>query len=317
MLLPVNASMSNYLLQRLLFTALSLLGATFIAFTVSRLLPGDPLRLMVSDQDISSEVVEAWKARYGLDQPILTQYLLFLRNAFEGDFGTSYHYIGMPVMDLVSPAIVVTLRWQVVTLVLAVIVALILGCIAALKHNTWVDTSTMFVALLGISIPDFALATLLIVVFSLQLGWLPVAGYETPAHFVLPAIILGAGPCAFLSRMVRASMLESIHQDYVTVAKSKGLPQRLIITRHVLRNALLPVVTVIGVMVGRILSGAFVIETIFNIPGIGRVGVTAVLQRDYPVILGVTLILATAFLVTNFFVDVLYGVLDPRIRLTR
>ncbi len=306
--------MTRFLLQRLLFMLFSLFGATFLAFTASRLAPGDPVRLMLGEQNVSQEVIAAWEARYGLDKPIPVQYFYYVRNAFEGDLGTSYHYIGRPVTEIIGPAILVTLKWETAALVGAVIIAVILGTISALHQNTWLDTATMTVALVGISLPDFALATFLIVGFALRLDWLPVAGAETPAHFILPAITLATRPCALLSRMVRASMLDVINQDYMTTARAKGLQERVVIIRHGLRNALLPVLTVVGILIGRILSGSFIVETIFNIPGIGRVGVTAVLQRDYPIILGATLTLATAFLVTTFLIDLLYGVLDPRIR---
>lgn len=306
--------MTQYFARRLIFMMFSLFGATFLAFTASRLAPGDPLRMMAGEQNVSSEVIATWEARYGLDKPIPVQYFYYVRNVFEGDLGTSYQYIGMPVTDLIGPAIMVTLRWEAAALFFAIIIAIALGTIAALKQNTWIDTAAMTVALVGISLPDFALATFLIVGFSLQLGWLPVAGFETPAHFILPALTLAVRPCALLSRMVRASMLDVIHQDYMTTARAKGLSERAVILRHGLRNALLPILTVVGILIGRILSGSFIVETIFNIPGIGRVGVTAVLQRDYPVILGATLTLATAFLLTTLVVDMLYGVLDPRIR---
>lgn len=306
--------MTRYLAQRLLFMLFSLIGATFLAFTASRLAPGDPLRLMVGEQNVAPEVIESWKARYGLDQSIPVQYLHYVRNALQGDLGTSYHYIGTPVSEIIGPAILVTLKWEVVALIFAILVAMVLGIIAAIKQNTWVDTTAMTVALVGISLPDFVLATFLIVGISLGLGWLPVAGAETPGHFVLPAITLAVRPCALLSRMVRASMLDVLNQDYMTTARAKGLRERAVILQHGLRNALLPVLTVIGILIGRILSGSFIVETIFNIPGIGRVGVTAVLQRDYPIVLGATLALASAFLLTTFCIDLLYGVFDPRIR---
>ncbi len=306
--------MSRYILQRLLFMVFSIFGATFLAFSASRLAPGDPLRLMLGEQNLSPEVVAAWEARYGLDKPIPVQYLYYVRNALQGDLGTSYHYVGTPVTEIIGPAIWVTFRWESVTLLLAVLLAVTLGTISAIKQNTWIDTATMSFALLGISLPDFALATFLIVGLALRLDWLPVAGYETPVHYILPAITMATRPTALLTRLVRASMLDVIHQDYMTVARAKGLSERAVIIRHGLRNALLPILTVVGILIGRILSGSFIVETIFNIPGIGRVGVTAVLQRDYPIILGATLTLAAAFLVTTFFVDLLYGVLDPRIR---
>ncbi|MBK8021202.1 MAG: ABC transporter permease [Chloroflexi bacterium] len=306
--------MLRYAVQRSFFIIFSLLGVTLLAFVASRLAPGDPLRLMAGDQNLPPEVIANWQARYGLDQPILVQYVYYIGNALRGDLGTSYHYIGTPVVDLLGPAILVTLRWESGALLVAIALALLLGTISALRHNTWVDTGAMSIALVGISLPDFALATFLIVIFSLRLDWLPVAGYETPAHFVLPAITLAARPCALLSRMVRASMLDVLNQDYMTTARAKGLRERSVILRHGLRNALFPVLTVIGILVGRILSGSFIVETIFNIPGVGRLGVTAVLQRDYPVILGATLALAFAFLLSTLVVDLLYGVLDPRVR---
>ena len=306
--------MTRFLIKRLVFMLFSLLGATFLAFTASRLAPGDPLRLMVGDQNLPPEVITAWEVRYGLDKPIPVQYFYYVVNALQGDLGTSYHYIGTPVTDIIGPAILVTLRWEVVALFGAIVIAVVLGTISAIKHNTWIDTTAMSVALVGVSLPDFALATFLIVGFSLKLNWFPVAGYETPAHYVLPAITLAARPCALLSRLVRASMLDVINQDYMVTARAKGLREATVIVRHGLRNALLPVLTVVGIQIGRILSGSFIVETIFNIPGIGRVGVTAVLQRDYPIILGATLTLAVAFLVTTLAVDILYGVLDPRIR---
>lgn len=307
--------MTRYIIKRIAFIIFSLLGATFLAFTASRLAPGDPVRLMAGDQNVPQEVIAAWQARYGLDQPIPIQYIYYVRNVLQGDFGTSYQYIGMPVMDLIGPAVLVTLQWESAALVVAIAIAVVLGVVAAVRHNTWVDTTAMFIAVVGISLPDFVLATFLVVIFSLRLGWLPVAGYETPAHFILPAITLAVRPCALISRMVRAAMLDVINQDYIRTARSKGLNERTVVLRHGLSNALLPVLTVVGVVIGRILAGSFIVETIFNIPGIGRVGVTAVLQRDYPVILGATIVLATAFLVTTLIIDLLYGVLDPRVRI--
>lgn len=308
--------MQRYFIQRLIFIIFSLIGATFLAFTASRLAPGDPLRMMVGERNLDPAVIVAWEQRYGLDKPIPVQYAYYVKNALQGDLGTSYHYVGTPVTEILGPAMLVTLRWESIGLVLAIILALIFGTISALKQNTWVDTATMTVALAGISLPDFALATFLIVGFSLRLNWLPVAGLDTPLHYVLPIITLAVAPTALLSRMVRSSMLEVIRQDYMSTARAKGLTERSIIVFHGLRNAFLPILTIVGILVGRILSGAFIVETIFNIPGIGRVGVTAVLQRDYPVILGATIILASAFLITTFLIDLLYGVLDPRIRIS-
>jgi ABC-type dipeptide/oligopeptide/nickel transport system permease component len=307
--------MQTYIVQRFLFTIFSMLGATLVAFMAMQLAPGDPIELMAGERNIDPRVVELWREKYGLDEPLHIQYLLFLKNAVQGDLGTSYFYIGKPVTELLAEAIPVTIRWETLGLLIAVIGAVPLGVIAALKQNTWIDNATMLFALIGISLPSFALATFLIVAISLRLGWLPVAGLDTPKHYILPAITMAVGPMALLARMIRSSMLETIRQDYVVTARSKGLREYTVIVRHALRNALLPAVTILGIIVGRILSGTFLIEIIYNIPGIGRVGVTAVLQRDYPVILGATLLLSFAFLLATFFTDMLYGYLDPRIRL--
>lgn len=307
--------MRTYIIQRIGFTIFSMLGATLVAFMAMQLAPGDPIELMAGERNIDPRVVELWRQKYGLDKPIHIQYLLFLKNAVQGDLGTSYFYTGKPVTELLVEAIPVTLKWESLGLFIAVVCAVPLGVIAALKQNTWIDNVTMLFALVGISLPSFALATFLIVGLSLRLGWLPVAGLETPKHYILPAITMAVGPMALLARMIRSSMLETIRQDYVVTARSKGLKEYAVIVRHALRNALLPAVTILGIIIGRILSGAFLIETIYNIPGIGRVGVTAVLQRDYPVILGATLLLSLAFLLATFFTDIMYGYLDPRIRL--
>jgi dipeptide transport system permease protein len=218
-------------------------------------------------------------------------------------------------MEILATGIPVSLKWESVGIALAVMVGIALGVISALKQNSWLDNLTMGFALVGISLPSFALATFLIVGISLKLGWLPVAGLSTPKHYVLPALTLAAHPTALLARMIRSSMLEVIRQEYITTARAKGLSEFLIVTRHALRNALLPALTIVGIIVGRIFAGTFLIETIFNIPGLGRIAVTAVLQRDFPVILGATVLMAVAFTITTLITDICYGFLDPRIRL--
>lgn len=192
---------------------------------------------------------------------------------------------------------------------------MIIGTVSAVRRNTWLDPFAMTFVVVGISLPEFVLATFLVAVFALGLHLLPVAGLDTPIHYILPSVTMAAYPCAVLSRMLRASLLEVLGQQYIVAAHAKGLSEFAVIMHHGMRNAFLPVLTALGIQVGRILGGAFVIETIFNIPGLGRVGMTAILQRDYPVILGTTILLTTAFLLTSLVVDVLYGVLDPRIRL--
>jgi ABC-type dipeptide/oligopeptide/nickel transport system permease component len=308
--------MSRYLFQRLIATLFSLFAATVIAFFASRLAPGDPIRLMVGDQNVSPQVVRQLQIQYGFDQPLPLQYFYFLRNALVGDFGTSYYYVGKPVLEVLAPGVIVSLQWESIALLIAVASAFVLGTLSAIKHNTWLDNAIMFLALSGISLPSFALATFFILIFSLQLDLFPVAGLTTPAHFVLPCLTMAAQPAALLARLLRASMLEVIGQEYVTTARAKGLREAAVIGRHALKNALLPTLTVLGIMVGRILAGAFLIETVFSIPGIGRIGVQAVVHRDYPVILGITVMLSIVFLFVTYIVDLVYGLLDPRIRYT-
>jgi len=308
--------MSRYLFQRLIATLFSLFAATVIAFFASRLAPGDPIRLMVGDQNVSPQVVRQLQIQYGFDQPLPLQYFYFLRNALVGDFGTSYYYVGKPVLEVLAPGVIVSLQWESIALLIAVASAFVLGTLSAIKHNTWLDNAIMFLALSGISLPSFALATFFILIFSLQLDLFPVAGLTTPAHFVLPCLTMAAQPAALLARLLRASMLEVIGQEYVTTARAKGLREAAVIGRHALKNALLPTLTVLGIMVGRILAGAFLIETVFSIPGIGRIGVQAVVHRDYQVILGITVMLSIVFLFVTYIVDLVYGLLDPRIRYT-
>jgi ABC-type dipeptide/oligopeptide/nickel transport system permease component len=308
--------MSRYLFQRIVATVFSLFAATLIAFLASRLAPGDPIRLMLGDHAVSAEVVQQLREEYGLDQPVLIQYGYFVRNALVGDFGTSYYYTGKPVLEVIAPGILVSLRWESIALLLSVLGALVLGILSALKQNTWLDHLTMLFALSGISLPSFALATFLIIIFSLQLNLLPVAGLDTPANYILPCITMAAQPMALLARLLRASMLEVINQEYMRTARAKGLKEIWIILRHGLKNALLPSFTVLGIMVGRIMAGSFLVETVFSIPGLGRIGVQAVVQRDYPVILGITVLLSFAFLFVTLLVDMLYGFLDPRIHYT-
>jgi ABC-type dipeptide/oligopeptide/nickel transport system permease component len=307
--------MQKYFARRILYAIFSVLGATLIAFTAMHLAPGDPVRLMAGDRAVSEEVLQTWRHQYGLDKPLPVQYLYFLKNALTGNFGTSYFYVGKPVMSILAEGIPVSIKWESLGILLAVLLGTTMGVVSALKQNSWLDNLTMFFALVGISLPSFALATFLIVGVSLKLGWLPVAGLSTPQHYILPALTLAAHPTAVLARMVRSSMLEVLRADYVTTARAKGLAEWVIVVRHALRNALMPAVTIIGIVVGRIFAGTFLIETIFNIPGLGRIGVTAVLQRDFPVILGTTVLMAVVFTFIVLITDVGYGYLDPRIRL--
>ncbi len=334
--------MLAYLLKRLAEVIPTLIGITIVAFGLIRMIPGDPVVLMIGERGASPEVVEEMKANYGLDKPLVTQYGLFVGNALRGDLGTSI-ISNRPVAEEFRERFSATLELGVTALLLAILFGIPLGVIAAVKRNSIFDYSLMTTSLVGYSMPIFWWGLILILVFSVQLGWTPVSGridvaYDIPAwtgfylidvwrsdeawaafrsslsHLVLPSIALGTIPLAVIARMTRSSMLEVLGEDYMRTARAKGLSRARIIFVHGLRNALVPVITVIGLMAGTIVTGAVLTETIFSWPGIGRWLVESVLARDYPVIQSGLLILATLVIGVNFTVDLAYAWANPRLR---
>jgi ABC-type dipeptide/oligopeptide/nickel transport system permease component len=283
-----------------------------VVFVAIRLIPGDPAQLMAG-QAATQEVVQQIRQSLGLDQPLPVQYLYFLRNVVRGDLGRSL-FNGAPVVEELAQRFPRTVRLALASMAVASLIGIPAGILAATRRSTWVDTAVMLVALAGVSVPVFWLGLNLILLFSVRLQWLPSFGYETWRHLVLPSLTLGAASTAVVARMTRSAMLEVLGQDYVRTARAKGLAERVVVSRHALRNALIPVVTVLGLQLGTLLSGAVLTETVFAWPGIGRLLVEAVLARDYPIIQGATLLIAATFVVLNVAVDVLYGLLDPRIR---
>ncbi len=304
--------MWSYVAKRLALALPVLLGVSVVVFAAIRLIPGDPAQIMAG-QAATQQVVAEIRRSLGLDRPLPVQYLYFLRNAVRGDLGRSL-FNGAPVVEELAQRFPRTVRLAVASILVASVIGIPAGILAATRRQSWVDTLVMAVALVGVSMPVFWLGLNLILVFSVRLGWLPAFGYETWRHLVLPAVTLGAASSAILARMTRSAMLEVLGQDYVRTARAKGLAERVVVNRHALRNALIPVVTVLGLQLGTLLSGAVLTETVFAWPGIGRLLVDAVLARDYPVIQGAILLIATTFVLLNVAVDVLYGFLDPRIR---
>ncbi len=289
-----------------------LLGVSVVVFAAIRLIPGDPAQLMAG-QAATQEVVAEIRQSLGLDQPLPVQYLYFLRNALRGDLGRSL-FNGVPVVEELGQRFPRTVRLALASMLVASLIGIPAGILAATRRQSWTDTAVMAAALVGVSMPVFWLGLNLILVFSVRLAWFPVFGHETWRHLVLPSVTLGTASAAIVARMTRSAMLEVLGQDYVRTARAKGLAERVVVNRHALRNALIPVVTILGLQLGTLLSGAVLTETVFAWPGIGRLLVEAVLARDYPVIQGTTLLIATTFVVLNVAVDVLYGLLDPRIR---
>ncbi|MBL0703568.1 MAG: ABC transporter permease [Sulfurospirillum sp.] len=333
--------MISYVIKRLLWAIPTLLGVSILVFSMIHLAPGDPALLMLGEH-ANKESVDALREQMGLNKPLLEQYYLFVSNAVQGDFGIST-LSGEPVIDEFLERFPATVELSIVALIFAIIIGLFAGIISAVKRYSLFDYVSMTTALAGVSMPVFWLGLMLIYFFSIELGWLPVSGrlgyefdidkvtgfylidsilmkdyeafWNACKHLVLPALALGTIPMAIIARMTRASMIEVMKEDYVRTAKAKGCTQGQVILIHALKNALMPVITVIGLMVGTLFAGAILTETTFSWPGIGKWLINAVNQRDFPIIQSTTLIIATIFIVINLIVDLLYAVINPKIRL--
>ncbi|HLG70981.1 MAG TPA: ABC transporter permease [Chloroflexota bacterium] len=282
-----------------------------MTFVLMHLTPGGPWD---REKPLSPQAVANLNAKYHLDQPPAQQFLLYLWNAVHGDFGPSYTRPDQTVGDIIKSGIGITAQLGFFALIFAVLLGLPLGVVAALKHNTLADYASMFVAVFGYSVPNFVLGTFAIVLFAAVLHLLPTGGWDSWKAWILPSVALGLGPAAAIARYTRSSMLEVLRQDFVRTGRAKGLGELLLVVRHELKNALLPVVTVMGPTAAYLATGSFLIEQIFHIPGIGRNFVQSILSRDYPMIMASVLLYATAVAVANLLVDVSYALLDPRIR---
>ncbi|MGB5260199.1 MAG: nickel ABC transporter permease [Gammaproteobacteria bacterium] len=305
--------MLSYFLQRLSGACLVVLGVVSIVFLLIHLVPGDPVEIMLGESASATDR-QALSTALGLDRPLHLQYLHYLGNLLQLDLGTSIHS-RQPVAELLQARLPATGLLAGVTLILTVLLALPLGILAAVRHNTLWDSAAMGFSLLGISIPNFWLGPLLIMLFSLWLGWLPVSGQGGVASVVLPALTLGTGLAAVLSRMVRSSMLEILHEDYLRTARAKGMPPLRVILHHALRNALLPVITLLGLQLGALLAGAVITETVFSWPGIGLLTIESIQSRDYPVVQACVLLISVTYVIVNLLTDLAYAWIDPRIRL--
>ncbi|TSD88741.1 ABC transporter permease [Mycobacterium sp. KBS0706] len=304
--------MKAYLTRKLVALPLILLGVSFLIFGAVRMLPGDPARIMAGPQ-ATGDAVDGMRTRLGLDQPFLVQYGLFLSRAAQGDLGTSIKS-AKPVIEEVGERFPNTLWLALVSYTMAILVGVAAGMLAAVYRNAWPDQMVMIAAIGGASVANFWLALMMMNLFAVQLKWLPLLGTGGWLNYVMPAIALGLLPAALIARMTRSSMLEVIGQDYIRTARAKGLGPRAIYRKHALRNALIPIVTIVGLNFGGLLGGAVVTESVFNWNGIGRLLVDAVRYRDYPIIQGVTLLTVTSVVVVNFLADLLIAAINPRIR---
>jgi oligopeptide transport system permease protein len=303
----------GYLIRRVLWIIPVLVVVSVITFGLMHAAPGGPWS---REKRLPDRVVAQLDAKYGLDEPIHIQYLTWVGNLVRGDLGPSYKYINRSVNDIVADGIGTTVHLGLMAFALAVLVGIPLGVIAALRHNGVPDYLATFVSVLGIATPSFVLSILLLVFFSVTLRWFPTHGWDTPAHWIMPTIALAGYPIAQIARYTRASMLEVTRKDYVRTAQSKGVRERSIVAMHMMRNALIPVVTILGPILAFLVTGSFIIETIFSIPGIGRFYVASIGQRDYGVIMAMTMLYAATIAVMNLVVDLLYAYIDPRIRYT-
>lgn len=288
-------------------------GVSVVVFSIVHLLPGDPVLAILSGANATPEQERELRAQLRLDDPLPVQYVRFVTRAVVGDFGRSI-FTRRPVIEEIAEQLPSTLELAGTAILIAVCVGVALGVLAAVWHNTWIDRAAMLVALGGVSMPSFWLGLLLIFVFSLQLGWLPATGHGGVSRLLLPAATIGLNYSAVIARLVRSSLLEVLGNGYISTARAKGLSEWGVTLKHALGNALIPVITIIGVQLGNLLAGTIIVETVFSRRGMGRLAVTAVLDKDYPLIQGVVLVSALGYVLTNLLVDLSYSALDPRIR---
>ncbi|ALC91855.1 peptide ABC transporter permease [Bacillus sp. FJAT-18017] len=305
--------MAKYLLRRVFYMFITLFIIASLTFFLMKIIPGTPF---ASAAKLPPAQLEIMKAKYGLDQPVPVQYARYMFNLVQGDLGISFQFSNTPVSDLMFKRIGPSAQLGFQAMVVGAIIGLLLGVISALRQNTWIDYSSTFVAVVGKSIPNFVFAGLLQYFVGVKLGWFPVLFWKGPEYTVLPTIALSMFPIAITARFVRTEMIDVLGSDYITLARAKGASYGQIIFKHALRNALIPLVTVLGPLAVSLMTGSLVIEKIFAIPGLGEQFVKAVTLNDYPVIMGTTILFAFLFVIVILVVDILYGIIDPRIRLS-
>jgi ABC-type dipeptide/oligopeptide/nickel transport system permease component len=303
--------MGSFIIKRVLLVVPVMFGVSIAAFLMSHLVPGDPVSVMLGET-ATAEDMERLREELGFNDPIVVQYVRYIGGVFKGDLGTSIRS-GQPVLTEIVDRLPSTAALTLSAVVLAAVVGITLGVVAAVRGGGWADSLIMAFAMLGISMPTFWSGILLILFFGLMLGWFPIAG-EGPMALVLPTVTLAAPAAAVLARITRSSVLEVIGLDFIQSARSKGLAERIVIMRHVLRNALIPIITILGLQFGGLMSGSVIVESVFTRPGLGRYTITAIQSRDFPQIQGIVLVIAAIYVFVNLAVDLLYAVIDPRIR---
>ncbi|OFZ78898.1 MAG: hypothetical protein A2583_11875 [Bdellovibrionales bacterium RIFOXYD1_FULL_53_11] len=298
-------------LRRIASSIPTLLLFAAITFFTLRLAPGGPFD---GERALPPEIQANLDARYGLDKPVIHQFGKWLGDAVRGDLHESFQYIGRPVNEIISESLPTSLLLGALSMLLAVALGIPLGCVAAWKRGTWLDTSAMFLAVSGVSLPSYLVASILVLVFSIWLGWLPPALWESPSSMILPVVTLGLRPMAIIARLTRASMIEALSADYIRTAYGKGLRGLQVVFKHALKNSLIPVITIMGPLAANLVTGSFLVEVVFQIPGMGKHFVTAVINRDYPLVMGVNLVYGFILISANLAVDLVYAWADPRTR---
>ncbi len=304
--------MGIYVIKRVLLALVTLLLVASITFALMNLVPGGPF---LSEKTPSEATLKALNEKYGLDKPLIVQYKNYMEKAIRGDFGPSIKQRGRTVIQIISTGFKVSAKVGGLAILLAVLTGVPLGSIAALNRGKWIDNVIIVISTSGIAIPSFVVSTVLMVIFSVKLGWLPTYGLSSPLHYIMPVAALAFYPSAYITRLMRSSMLEVLGQDYMRTAKAKGLSQFVSLFKHALRNAILPVVTYLGPLLAYTLTGSFVVEKIFTIPGLGNDFISSIINRDYTMIMGTTIFLAMLIISMNLLVDIAYKIIDPRIKL--
>lgn len=304
--------MIRYIGKRFVASLITLFIVITATFFLIRSLPGGPFQ---GEKNYSPEVLESMNAKYGLDKPMSQQYINYMGNLLKGDLGPSLKYQGRTVNDIVGYSFPSSAKLGIVTIIVSVLIGTWMGIVSALNQGKWQDRLCMVASTLGVTVPSFVLATFLIYIFSLKLNLLPTIGFSKPIHYVMPVIALGGYSISFIARLARSSLLDVVRQDYMRTAKAKGLSKRVITYKHALKNSLIPVITYLGPLTAAIITGSFVVEQIFGIPGLGREFVTTINNRDYTAIMGITVFYSALVIFFNFIVDILYSLIDPRIKL--
>ena len=305
--------MLKYLVKRIGTAVITLFVAATITFFVMNLVPGDPF---MSEKAPTAAAKAAMEAKYGLDKPLVVQYANYLKNLLHGDFGVSYVQAkNKPIMDIIKQAFPISAKIGAIAVVVATVIGIPLGCLSALRREKWQDNVIRVLSTVGIAVPGFVVATSFMILFAVKLKLVPASGLSSAAAYVLPVITLALSPCSYIARLMRSSMLDVIGQDYIRTARAKGMSEFITTFKHALRKSLIPVITYMGPMIANVLTGGFVVEKIFNIPGLGRYFVKSIESRDYTIIMGVTIFYAAILILMTLVCDIIYKLVDPRIKL--